>query len=58
MPAPNGNIEAAAEQLGVTADALRDALGPPPPDLGLAAEILGVTVDHLRSILPLTPPRP
>jgi hypothetical protein len=58
MPAPNGNIEAAAEQLGVTADALRDALGPPPPDLGLAAEILGVTVDHLRSLLPPTPPRP
>ena len=58
MPAPNGNIEAAAEQLGVSVQALQDALGPPPPELGLAAEILGVTVDHLRSLLPPTPPRP
>jgi hypothetical protein len=54
---PGSNLQAAADALGVTVQALQDSLGPPPPDLERAAEILGVSVDYLASLLP-QPPRP
>ena len=43
--------ERAARVLGVTPQALRNALGPPPPDFAAAARKLGVSVDDLRAAL-------
>lgn len=45
------NLAAAAAQLGVTEQQLRDALGPPPPDLTAAAARLGVSEAALRAAL-------
>lgn len=45
------NFVGAAAKLGVTPEALVDALGPPPPDLAAAARRLGVSVDALRDAL-------
>ena len=38
-----GLMEAAAKQLGVSVEVLRDALGPPPPDIKAVAQKLGVS---------------
>jgi hypothetical protein len=46
---PDLNI--AAQKLGISAEELRDALGPPPPDLNAAAHTLGITVQQLRDAL-------
>ena len=45
----------AAEQLGVTEEALLDALGDPPPDLEAAAAALGVSVEALQNALGAPP---
>lgn len=45
------DLASAASQLGVTEQALRDALGTPPPDLNAAAQELGVTVEALQNAL-------
>lgn len=56
-PAANGSqptqpdLAAAAAQLGVTEQALREALGPPPPDLAAAAAQLGVRQEALAAAL-------
>ncbi len=41
----------AAAALGVSEDALRDALGGPPPDIEAAAETLGITLEELEAAL-------
>jgi hypothetical protein len=61
-PASNGqppgvpNLAAAAQKLGITVQALRDALGPPPPNLAAAAQKLGITEQALRDALGLSQP--
>ncbi len=47
----NPNLAAAAQKLGITEQALRDALGPPPPNLAAAAKKLGITERALRDAL-------
>jgi len=47
---PSG-MESAAKQLGVTVEALRDALGPPPPDTKSAARKLGISESQLNQAL-------
>ncbi|RME75969.1 MAG: SH3 domain-containing protein [Chloroflexi bacterium] len=49
------DLAAAAEELGVTEEALREALGDPPPDLEAAATALGVSVEALRNALGAPP---
>lgn len=49
------DLSQAAAELGVSVDALRDALGSPPPDFAQAAEKLGISEDRLQSVLPLRP---
>lgn len=44
-------LEHAAQVLGVSPQTLREALGPPPPDLRAAAKKLGVSVQALRDAL-------
>jgi hypothetical protein len=47
----------AAAALGISEDALRDALGnAPPPDFDAAAAKLGISVEKLMAVLP-PPPR-
>jgi hypothetical protein len=41
-------LRVAAEALGVSVDALRDAVGPPPPDIARAARVLGLDEQALR----------
>ena len=51
------NIAAAAEQLGITEEALIDALGDPaqgPPDFASAADTLGITEADLLDALGIT----
>ena len=50
------DLNQVAEKLGVDADTLRRALGPPPPDLASAAAKLGISEQQLREALP-PPPR-
>lgn len=45
------DLAAAAEKLGITEEALRDALGPPPPDFAATAETLGITEEVLMDAL-------
>jgi hypothetical protein len=45
------DLAAAAEKLGISEQALRDALGPPPPDLAAAAKKLGISEQALREAL-------
>lgn len=45
------DLAAAAAKLGITEQALRDALGPPPPDFAAAAAKLGITEAALREAL-------
>ncbi|WP_282026110.1 YHYH protein [Limimaricola cinnabarinus] len=54
---PGGQRElgSAADALGVSEQALRDALGDGPPDFNAAAEALGVSVEDLRAVMPLPP---
>ncbi len=44
-------MKAAAKQLGVSVEVLRDALGPPPPDIRVAAQKLGVSESQLNQAL-------
>ena len=46
-----GVMKAAAKQLGVSVEVLRDALGPPPPDIRVAAQKLGVSESQLNQAL-------
>ena len=45
------DLAAVAEALGVTFDALRQALGPPPQDIDTAAAALGVDPEDLRRLM-------
>ncbi len=52
-PGPRGAavIEDAARELGVSAQALRDAIGPPPPDFARAARVLRISAAKIRRAL-------
>lgn len=53
-PGPGGpppDLNKAASALGISAQKLREALGPPPPDLRAAAAKLGISVEALQSAL-------
>lgn len=50
------DFEAAAAILGVSAEALQQAFGPPPGDLEAAAAVLGLSVEDLQSALGLQGP--
>ena len=45
------DLNAAAERLGISMQALRRALGPPPPDFAQAARTLGITEEALMRAL-------
>ncbi len=45
------DFAAAAATLGISEDALRQALGGPPPDVAAGAEALGITVEELEDAL-------
>jgi len=53
-----GMMKAAAKQLGVSVEVLRDALGPPPPDIKDAAQKLGVSESQLNQALGRPPKGP
>ena len=53
-----GVMEASAKQLGVSVEVLRDALGPPPPDIKAAAQKLGVSESRLNQALGRPPKGP
>jgi len=53
-----GVMKAAAKQLGVSVEVLRDALGPPPPDIKGAAQKLGVSESQLNQALGRPPEGP
>ena len=54
--APAGpDFSDAAAELGVSEEALLDALGEPPFDLDAAADVLGVTAAQLEAVLPPPP---
>ena len=53
-----GVMKAAAKQLGVSVEVLRDALGPPPPDIRVAAQKLGVSESQLNQALGRPPKGP
>jgi len=53
-----GMMKAAAKQLGVSVEVLRDALGPPPPDIKDAAQKLGVSESQLNQALGRPPEGP
>jgi hypothetical protein len=55
-PPEQPNFEEAAQQLGVTVQQLRNALGTPPPDFVAAARQLGVTVEELQNALGVESP--
>ena len=55
-PESGVKLEAAARRLGISVDALREALGPPPPDIGVASNKLGISVDALRRAMGLPAP--
>lgn len=50
-PGGGANLAAAAAQLGIAEARLRQALGPPPPDLAAAAQRLGIAEPALRRAL-------
>ena len=54
----SGVMKAAAKQLGVSVEVLRDALGPPPPDIRVAAQKLGVSESQLNQALGRPPEGP
>ncbi len=45
------NFAAAADTLGITEQALRDAIGGPPPDIEGAAETLGIAAEEIQAAL-------
>jgi YHYH protein len=49
------DLAASAKKLGVTEQALMEALGPPPPNFEKAAAKLGISADELRAVLPAPP---
>jgi hypothetical protein len=49
------DLAAAAAQLGISEQQLREALGPPPPDFAAAAQKLGLSEAQLRQALNVTP---
>ena len=51
-------MKTAAKQLGVNVEALRDALGPPPPNIKAAAQLLGVSESQLNQALGRPPKDP
>jgi len=53
-----GVMKAAAKQLGVSVEVLRDALGAPPPDIKAAAQKLGVSESQLNQALGRPPEGP
>lgn len=59
MPGGRGGdpLTGAAAELGVDVDALRRAVGPPPPDIDRAARLLGIDRDRLRAVMHRHRPR-
>jgi hypothetical protein len=53
QPGQQTDLVSAAQQLGVSEQALKEALGQPPPDLSTAAAVLGVSESELRQALGL-----
>ncbi|MEM9777378.1 MAG: YHYH protein [Chloroflexota bacterium] len=51
------DLAAAAEALGVSEDALREAIGGPPPDFEAASAALGISVEELQNALGGPPPQ-
>ncbi len=55
---PGGNVLAAvADDLGVDVEALRQAVGAPPPDLRRASRVLGIRLEILRAAFMRHPPQ-
>ena len=50
-PQGGPDLAAAAKKLGISEQALRDALGPPPPNLAVTAQKLGISEQALRDAL-------
>lgn len=50
-PGERAAMQRAAASLGISADRLREALGPPPPNFALAAQKLGISEQALRDAL-------
>ena len=48
-PGGEGLLQAAAAELGVSVDALRRAIGRPPPDFDRAARQLGISAERIRA---------
>jgi lambda repressor-like predicted transcriptional regulator len=46
-----GPLAAAAKELGITEQALKDAVGPPPPNVERASQILGIPAEKLDEVL-------
>ncbi len=53
-PAGRFDFKAAAEKLGISEKALKNAMGQPPHDFKVAAETLGITVEALEAALEST----
>lgn len=49
------DLSEAAETLGVTEEALLEALGGPPPDFAAAAEKLGISEEEIMEVMPAPP---
>ena len=47
----NNPLQVAADKLGVDLKELRDALGPPPPDVEAAAKKLGIDAEKIREAM-------
>ena len=48
-------LQVAADKLGVDLKELRDALGPPPPDVEAAAKKLGIDAEKIREAMAVPP---
>ena len=51
----NNPLQVAADKLGVDLKELRDALGPPPPDVEAAAKKLGIDAEKIREAMAVPP---
>jgi len=54
-PHDNNPLKVAADKLGVDLEELRDALGPPPPDVEAAAKKLGIDAEKIREAMAVPP---
>ena len=54
-PHDRNPLKVAADKLGVDLKELRDALGPPPPDVEAAAKKLGIDAEKIREAMAVPP---